>query len=86
MTSDTLQKQYLFDPDFMYGIKNTKKPAEIDSKNYKAVHYIGGGSAMYDVPENKGIISSVCHGTAKLVVTLIHSKSKMETILSTFHS
>jgi hypothetical protein len=52
-TSDTLQKQYLFDPDFMYAIKNTKKPEEIDSKNYKAVYYVGGGSAMYNVPENK---------------------------------
>jgi putative intracellular protease/amidase len=80
-TSDTLQKQYLFDTDFMYAIKNTKKPEEIDSKNYKAVYYVGGGSAMYDVPgnkqiqtialkvyeENKGIISSVCHGTAGIV-------------------
>ncbi|KIA97240.1 peptidase [Flavobacterium sp. KMS] len=80
-TSDTLQKQYLFDQDFMYALKSTKKPEEIDSKNYKAVHYIGGGSAMYDVPENKeiqtialkvyeenkGIISSVCHGTAGIV-------------------
>jgi putative intracellular protease/amidase len=80
-TSDTLQKQYLFDPDFMYAIKNTKKPQEIDSKNYKAVYYVGGGSAMYNVPENKqiqtialkvyeenkGIISSVCHGTAGIV-------------------
>lgn len=80
-TSDTLQKQYLFDPDFMYAIKNTKKPEEIDSKNYKAVYYVGGGSAMYNVPdnkqiqtialkvyeENKGIISSVCHGTAGIV-------------------
>ena len=80
-TSDTLQKQYLFDPDFMYAIKNTKKPQEIDSKNYKAVYYVGGGAAMYDVPENKqiqtialkvyeenkGIISSVCHGTAGIV-------------------
>ncbi|WP_316822582.1 nuclear transport factor 2 family protein [Pedobacter gandavensis] len=80
-TSDTLQKQYLFDPDFMYAMKNTRKPEEIDSKNYKVVHYIGGGAAMYDVPENKeiqtialkvyeenkGIISSVCHGTAGIV-------------------
>lgn len=80
-TSDSLQKQYLFDQDFMYALKSTKKPEEIDSKNYKAVHYIGGGSAMYDVPENKeiqtialkvyeenkGIISSVCHGTAGIV-------------------
>lgn len=80
-TSDPLQKQYLFDTDFMYAVKNTKKPEEIDSKNYKAVHYIGGGAAMFDVPENKqiqtisvkvyeenkGIISSVCHGTAGIV-------------------
>jgi putative intracellular protease/amidase len=80
-TSDSLQKQYLFDSDFMYAIKNTKKPEEIDSKNYKAVYYVGGGSAMYNVPENKqiqtialkvyeenkGIISSVCHGTAGIV-------------------
>ncbi|OXA79142.1 Putative intracellular protease/amidase [Flavobacterium aquidurense] len=80
-TSDTLQKQYLFDPDFMYAIKNTNKPEEIDSKNYKAVYYVGGGAAMYNVPENKqiqtialkvyeenkGVISSVCHGTAGIV-------------------
>ncbi|MCD0471417.1 nuclear transport factor 2 family protein [Flavobacterium sp. JAS] len=80
-TSDTLQKQYLFDPDFMYALKNTKKPEDTDSKNYKAVYYVGGGAAMYDVPENKqiqtialkvyeenkGIISSVCHGTAGII-------------------
>ncbi len=77
-TSDTLQKKYLYNHDFMYALKNTKNPKEIIAKNYKAVHYVGGGSAMYGVPENKdiqkismtiyeeynGIISSVCHGTA----------------------
>jgi putative intracellular protease/amidase len=50
-------------------------------QSYKAVYYVGGGSAMYNVPknkqiqtialkvyeENKGIISSVCHGTAGIV-------------------
>lgn len=80
-TSDSLQKQYLYDQDFMYAIKHTVSPKEIDYKMYKAVHYIGGGSAMYDVPENaaiqhivmqvyednNGIISSVCHGTAGIV-------------------
>ena len=80
-TSDSLQKKYLYNQDFMYAIKNTVSPNEIDYKNYKAVHYIGGGSAMYDVPENldiqriamqiyednNGIISSVCHGTAGIV-------------------
>ena len=65
----------------MYALKHTKKPKEINAKDYKAVHYIGGGSAMYDVPKNKeiqkitmtifeeynGIVSSVCHGTAGIV-------------------
>lgn len=85
-TSDTLQKAYLYNPDFMYTIGNTKTPKDIDFRNYKAVHYIGGGSAMYDVPvnpdiqrialqvyeENSGIISSVCHGTAGIA----HLKTK----------
>jgi putative intracellular protease/amidase len=80
-TSDSLQKQYLYNQDFMYAIEHTLSPKEIDYKIYKAVHYIGGGSAMYDVPENSdiqriamqvyednnGIISSVCHGTAGIV-------------------
>ncbi|WP_199117951.1 nuclear transport factor 2 family protein [Pedobacter sp. ASV28] len=80
-TSDSLQKQYLYSQDFMYAVKHTLSPKEIDYKIYKAVHYIGGGSAMYDVPEdsdiqriamqvyedNNGIISSVCHGTAGIV-------------------
>ena len=85
-TSDELSKSYLYNPDFMYALKHTKKPAEINPKNYKAVHYIGGGSAMFGVPENtaiqnivmtiyedhRGIISSVCHGTAGIV----HLKTK----------
>lgn len=80
-TSDDLQKEYLYNQDFMYALKHTANPKEIDYKNYKAVHYIGGGSAMYDVPENaaiqqivmqiyednNGIVSSVCHGTAGIV-------------------
>lgn len=80
-TSDNLQKEYLYNNDFMGALKNTKKPEEIEPKKYKAVYYVGGGSAMYGVPENKkiqnismeiyeqhnGIISSVCHGTAGIV-------------------
>lgn len=80
-TSDSLQKQYVYNQDFMYAIKYTLSPKEIDYTMYKAVHYIGGGSAMYGVAENdaiqdiamqvyennNGIISSVCHGTAGIV-------------------
>ncbi|MTI20778.1 peptidase [Fulvivirga sp. RKSG066] len=85
-TSDLLHKKYLYDPDFMYALKETNAPDAIRPENYKAVHYIGGGSAMYGVPEStaiqkismeiyekhKGIISSVCHGTAGIV----HLKTK----------
>jgi putative intracellular protease/amidase len=80
-TSNALHKQHLYDTEFMFALKHTKKPAQLQAKDYRAVHYIGGGNAMYGVPENaeisrlvmeiyeqhKGIISSVCHGTAGLV-------------------
>ncbi len=80
-TSEAIHKQYLYDSDFMYAIGNTKKPDEITPSKYRAVHYVGGGNAMYGVAENKaiqniamaiyekhnGIISSVCHGTAGIV-------------------
>jgi putative intracellular protease/amidase len=80
-TSDEMSKKYLYDSAFMNALKSTKKPSEIDASKYKAVQYIGGGSAMFGVPENKeiqkiamdvyekhnGIISSVCHGTAGIV-------------------
>jgi putative intracellular protease/amidase len=62
----------------MYALKNTRTPNEITASEYKAVHYVGGGNAMYGVAKNSmiqnismeiyeehsGIISSVCHGTA----------------------
>jgi putative intracellular protease/amidase len=80
-TSSEREKKYLYDNNFMVQLGETKRPNEIDTKNYKAVHYIGGGSSMYGVPENEliqkivmqiyeeqnGIISSVCHGTAGIV-------------------
>jgi len=79
-TSDSLQKTYLYDFDFMEKLKNTNKPKSIKTSRYKAVYYVGGGAAMFGVPENKaiqdiamsiynnnGIISAVCHGTAGIV-------------------
>ncbi len=80
-TSDQTGKKYLYDEDFMYSLKHTKTPKEASLKEYKAVYYVGGGSAMFDVPVNKeiqhiamnvyeknnGIISAVCHGTAGIV-------------------
>lgn len=80
-TSDSNSKKYVYDTSFMNALKNTKSPSEIKTSNYKAVQYIGGGAAMFGVPENKeiqrivmdiyekhnGIISSVCHGTAGII-------------------
>ncbi|GGG12628.1 hypothetical protein GCM10011344_11680 [Dokdonia pacifica] len=80
-TSDEMSKKYLYDPQFMNALKNTKSPSEIDASKYKAIQYIGGGAAMFGVPDNKeiqtiamdiyekynGILSSVCHGTAGIV-------------------
>ena len=80
-TSVEEHKSYLYDKDFMWSLKNTMKPEDVDPSDYEAVYYVGGGSAMYGVPENEaiqnivmeiyekhgGIISSVCHGTAGIV-------------------
>lgn len=80
-TSDSIQKKYLYDNDFMDDLEHTKKPEEIIASNYRAVYYGGGGAAMFGVADNKsiqrismqvyeeqnGIISTICHGTAGIV-------------------
>ncbi|EDP70365.1 intracellular protease/amidase, putative [Flavobacteriales bacterium ALC-1] len=79
-TSDSIQKKYIYDFDLMRKLKNTLKPEAITSSDYKAVYYVGGGAAMFGVPEdeniqaitmsiynNNGIVSAVCHGTAGIV-------------------
>lgn len=80
-TSEKNKKKYLYDNDFMYALKTTKKTTEVHSSSYKAIYYVGGGSAMFNVPKNKeiqkiamdiyekqeGVISAVCHGTAGIV-------------------
>lgn len=76
-TSDSIQKMYLYNNDFMNTLKNTLHPSKINPSQYDAVYYSGGGSAMFGVPNNveikniaesiyyeNGIISAVCHGTA----------------------
>lgn len=80
-TSDPAQKAYLYNQDFMQALKHTRTAAELNAADYRAVHYIGGSSAMYGVAEDpqiarlvmdiyqqhQGIISAVCHGTAGIV-------------------
>ncbi len=80
MTSDSIQKKYLYDNHFMNLLKYTKPPQEIKASDYKAIYYSGGGSAMFGVAENSniqniakeiyknnGVISAICHGTAGIV-------------------
>ncbi len=80
-TADKLEKAYVYDADFMYALEHTKKAGEVNSEDYEAIYYVGGGSVMFDTPEsaevqslamdiyekNGGIISAVCHGTAGIV-------------------
>jgi len=79
-TSDSIQKQYLYNNDFMNLLKNTKRPDEIRASAYKAIYYSGGGAAMFGIAENigiqniakdiyesDGIVSAICHGTAGIV-------------------
>ncbi|MDO5981264.1 type 1 glutamine amidotransferase domain-containing protein [Flavivirga spongiicola] len=79
-TSDSIQKKYLYDTDFMNLLKNTLHPKVINPVDYKVVYYSGGGAAMFGVPENKeiqhisktiyenkGVVSAICHGTAGIV-------------------
>ena len=80
-TSDKISKKYLYDANFMTALKMTKSPFEINASKYKAVQYIGGGGAMFGVPESNaiqnivmeiyekhnGVVSSVCQGTAGIV-------------------
>lgn len=84
--TNKIQQKYLEKTDFLNQLKNTKKPNEVDYTDYKAIYYVGGGAAMFGVPENKeiqdlainiyeknkGVVSAICHGTAGIV----HIKTK----------
>ncbi|WP_350287425.1 type 1 glutamine amidotransferase domain-containing protein [uncultured Croceitalea sp.] len=77
-SSDTLLQKYLFNETLLQKLKNTLKPTEIAVGSYNAIYYVGGGSAMFTVPQNKaiqkiaqtiyeensGIVAAICHGTA----------------------
>jgi len=76
-TSDAVQRQHLYNPDFMWALAHTKHPAEIVAKDYAAINYIGGGSAIIEIADNPaiqaiamqiyeqhgGVIAAICQGT-----------------------
>ena len=79
--TNPIQKKYLKDAILLSKLKNTLVPKNVNTRAYKAVYYVGGGAAMYGVPENveiqkiaidvyeknNGIVSAVCHGSAGIV-------------------
>lgn len=70
-------KRFLEDKTALLLLENTLSTASLVNKNYDAVYVVGGKGAMFDLPvdpslqeiiskiyKNKGVISSVCHGSA----------------------
>ncbi|ALL05724.1 hypothetical protein AQ505_09605 [Pedobacter sp. PACM 27299] len=79
-SSDSIQKKYLYDAFFMDKLEHTSKPLDINTDDYSAVLYTGGGAAMFGVAEDQtiqnitrkiyernGVVGAICHGTAGLV-------------------
>jgi putative intracellular protease/amidase len=77
---DAVNKKFWEDEKYRYKVEHTKKPSEVNTKEYAAIFYAGGHGAMWDfadntelskiaqkIYENNGIVSAVCHGPAGLV-------------------
>ena len=79
--SNSIQIKYIKDTLLLNKLKNTNTPQQINVTLYKAIYYVGGGAAMYGVPENEqiqkiaigiyeknnGVVSAICHGSAGIV-------------------
>lgn len=89
---DPINKKFWEDPLYHNKIENTLKPAQVNPKDYVAIHYAGGHGAMWDLADNKelaaiarkiyeknGVVSAVCHGPAGLVnIMLTNGKYLIE--------
>ncbi len=77
---DPVNALFWNDPAYRARIENTKKPSEIDPKDYGAIYYAGGHGTMWDFPDNAalatlartiyedgGVVGAVCHGPSGLV-------------------
>jgi len=79
-TSHEIIAKYIHDHEFMDKILYTMSPGDVVAQDYAAIFYSGGGAAMFGVPEdkaiqkiamliyeqNRGVVASICHGTAGL--------------------
>jgi len=77
---DPFQMDYLMYSDFMYALKHTRSPAQINPDDYQIVQFTGGSAPIFDLPhhhaiqeiamhiyeKNNGVIAAVCHGSAAI--------------------
>src|SRR5262245_44432165 len=81
---DPVQQAFLSDPAISDQLAATRRPDQVDAAGYRAIFYVGGHGAMWDLPPDRalaalardiyqagGAVAAVCHGPAGLVdVTL----------------
>lgn len=78
---DRLTKQYQHNTEFTEALQHTQPLPAVDPAEYRAVYYVGGHGAMYDLYQNDDVfrinrallaregtfVSAVCHGVAALI-------------------
>jgi putative intracellular protease/amidase len=81
---DPANARYWNDPAFRKAIRTTARLRDVDASRYSAIFFAGGHGAMWDFPDDPGVlrvtcevyeaggvVAAVCHGPAALVnVTL----------------
>lgn len=85
---DGSAKSWVNDPQKMAVLDNTKRPDEIDPKQFDAIYFTGGHAVMWDFLDDKGlqhlsrsiweqggVVSSVCHGYVGLLNTRLSDQS-----------
>ena len=68
------------DSTFRSQIGNSKKPSDVDPKNYDLIYYAGGHGTVYDfydegelhkiaakIYEKGGVVAAICHGPVGII-------------------
>jgi putative intracellular protease/amidase len=77
---DAANAAFLDDAALVAALHASKKPSEVDPREYAAIYYAGGHGTMWDFPEDRvlaekaaaiyeqgGVVGAVCHGPAGLL-------------------